>query len=96
MPFDFTTKTSNPVLNQVTGIPGIKGAIGNTMLIPPPAPPSTTPTTVLKSKNKEINIFKLFPKLPPGPVTIARTIYSSKFLDKDFEINEFRNMCEEL
>ena len=68
-------------MNSVPGIPGMKGNIG---MIPPPAPPSATPNPVLKSKNKEVNIFKLFPKLPPGPVTLARTIYSSKYLDRQF------------
>lgn len=94
MPFDFTSKPpTGPAFNPIAGI---KGAMGNLAMMPPPAPPSTTPTTILKSKNKEINIFKLFPKLPAGPVTLARTIYSSKLLSRDFEIEEFKKMSEEL
>ena len=51
-------------------------------------PPTVTPTTstlVSKSKTKEYHIFKLFPKLPPGPVNFARTIYSSALLTPGFE-----------
>lgn len=51
---------------------------------PPPVAPQTTSTApVPKAKSKEINLFKLMPKLPYGPLTLARTIFMSDLIEPE-------------
>ena len=66
------------------------------MIIAPPPDTKTTTTTstITKAKVKEYHIFKLFPKLHTGAVALGQTVYSSKYVSKEFESKLFCELCE--
>ena len=86
MPFNLNQPVLTPTFTPVGGM----------IIAPPPDAKSTTTPTITKAKVKEYHIFKLFPKLPAGAVALGQTVYSSKYVSKNFEHKLFGELCEQL